>query len=192
MPLDNTADTHGRFWNVGSAVRTVMDGSWTMRPPTTSEQKVIAVARPGKRAWADKEAGMPDWDEFTLQILDALRRFVQGDAEPYRNLWSHRDDVTIFGGWGAYEQGWAAVEPRLDWAASRYSEGWLDRENLQKGVGPDIAYSVDIERGGGRFDNAPEVREAPLRVTHVFRREEGRWRIVHRHADFLQPRQEPR
>lgn len=135
---------------------------------------------------------MPDWDEFTLQLLDALRRFVQGDAEPYRNLWSHRDDVTIFGGWGAYEQGWAAVEPRLDWAASRYSEGWLDRENLLKGVGPDIAYSVDIERIGGRFDNAPEVREAPLRVTHVFRREEGRWRIVHRHADFLRPRQEPR
>ena len=27
---------------------------------------------------------MPDWDEFTVQLLDALRRFVQGDAEPYK------------------------------------------------------------------------------------------------------------
>ena len=72
------------------------------------------------------------------------------------------------------------------------SEGWLDRENLLEGVDQAVAYSVDIERSGGRFDNAPEVREAPLRVTHLFRREEGRWRIVHRHADFLQPRQEPR
>ena len=62
------------------------------------------------------------------------------------------------------------------------------------GLAQDIAYSVDIERSGGRFDNAPEVREAPLRVTHLFRWEEGRWRIVHRHADFLQPqpRQEAR
>jgi len=135
---------------------------------------------------------MSDWDEFTGQLLDALRRFVQGDAEPYKNLWSHADDATIFGGWGAYEQGWAAVESRLDWAASRYSEGWLDRENLLEGVDQDIGYSVDIERSGGRFDNAPQVSEAPLRVTHLFRREEGRWRIVHRHADFLQPRQEPR
>ena len=135
---------------------------------------------------------MSDWDEFTKQLLHALRRFVQGDAEPYKSLWSHADDVTIFGGWGAYEQGWAAVEPRLEWAASRYSEGWLDRENLLEGVDQDIGYSVDIERSGGRFDNAPEVREASLRVTHLFRREEGRWRIVHRHADFLQPRQEPR
>ena len=135
---------------------------------------------------------MSDWDEFTGQLLDALRRFVQGDAEPYKNLWSHAEDATIFGGWGAYEQGWAAVESRLDWAASRYSEGWLERENLLEGVNQDIGYSVGIERSGGRFDNAPQVSEAPLRVTHLFRREEGRWRIVHRHADFLQPRQEPR
>ena len=49
---------------------------------------------------------MSDWDGFTKQLLDALRRFVQGDAGPYKSLWSHRDDVTIFGGWGAYEQGW--------------------------------------------------------------------------------------
>jgi ketosteroid isomerase-like protein len=135
---------------------------------------------------------MSDWDEFNKQLLEALRRFVQGDAEPVKSLWSHADDVMIFGGWGAWEQGWAAVEPRLDWAASRYAEGWLDRENLLDGVDQDIAYSVDIERSGGRFDNAPEVREAPLRVTHLFRREDGQWRIVHRHADFLQPRQEPR
>ena len=85
-----------------------------------------------------------------------------------------------------------AVEPRLDWAASRYAEGWLDRENLLEGVDQDIAYSVDIERSGERFDNAAEVCEAPLRVTHLFLQEDGQWRIAVRHADFLQPRQEPR
>jgi hypothetical protein len=77
------------------------------------------------------------------QLLDTLRRFVQGDAEPYKSLWSHADDVTIFGGWGAYEQGWTAVEPRLEWAASRFSDGWLDRENLIEGMDQAIAYSVD-------------------------------------------------
>jgi hypothetical protein len=66
-------------------------------------------------------------------------------------------------------------KPRLEWAADRYAEGWLDRENLLEGVDQDIAYSADIERSGGQFDNAPEVREASLEVTHLFRREEGRW-----------------
>ena len=93
---------------------------------------------------------MSDWEDFTAQLLAALRRFVEGDAEPLKRLWSHRDDVTIFGGWGAYEQGWSAVGSRLDWAAARYSEGWLDRENLLEGVDANIAYSVDIERSGAR------------------------------------------
>ena len=32
---------------------------------------------------------MSDWDEFNKQLLEALRRFVQGDAEPVKRLWSH-------------------------------------------------------------------------------------------------------
>jgi hypothetical protein len=63
------------------------------------------------------EAEMADWDDFIAYLLDGLRRFVEGDAEPYKRLWSRRDDVTIFGGSGGYEQGWANVGPRLDWAA---------------------------------------------------------------------------
>jgi hypothetical protein len=93
---------------------------------------VIAAAQPGRHAGQARRLACRTGTEFTGQLLDALRRFAQGDAEPYKSLWSRTDDVTIFGGWGAYEQGWAAVEPRLEWAASRYSEGWLDRETCLK------------------------------------------------------------
>ena len=57
---------------------------------------------------------MSSWDEFCDQRRGAIERFVNGDAGPYKQLWSHADDVTIFGGWGAYEQGWDAVSRRLD------------------------------------------------------------------------------
>ena len=42
---------------------------------------------------------MSDWDEFTGQLLDALRRFAQGDAEPYKSLWSRGrcDDLRRLG-----------------------------------------------------------------------------------------------
>lgn len=60
------------------------------------------------------------------------------------------------------------------------------------GLAQDIAYSVDTERSGGRFDNAPEVREPPLRVTHLFRREAGTVayeRSPHDQAQKLLPHQ---
>lgn len=40
---------------------------------------------------------MSSWDEFCGQRRGALERFVNGDAGPYKQLWSHADDVTIFG-----------------------------------------------------------------------------------------------
>jgi ketosteroid isomerase-like protein len=46
----------------------------------------------------------------------------------------------------------------------------------------DLAYTVGYERGKVRMDGNPRVYT--LRVTHVYRREDRRWRIVHRHADF--------
>jgi hypothetical protein len=30
-----------------------------------------------------------------------------------------------------------------------------------------------------------------VRVTYVYRREDGRWKIVHRHGDFLPPDESP-
>ena len=125
---------------------------------------------------------------FLSQV--GLERFVNGDAGPYKQLWSRADDVTIFGGWGGYEQGWDAVSRRLDWAASRFGEGHVDIGNLAAGSSGDLAYSIDIETNVGLVDGVAR-RETALRVTHICRRAGGGWRIVHRHADRLGPREDP-
>ncbi len=133
---------------------------------------------------------MSSWDEFCGQRRGALERFVTGGSGPYKQLWSHADDVTIFGGWGGYEQGWDAVSRRLDWAASRFGEGHVDIGNLAAGSSGDLAYSIDIERNVAVVDGAAR-RETALRVTHICQRAGGGWRIVHRHADHLGPREDP-
>jgi ketosteroid isomerase-like protein len=128
---------------------------------------------------------MSTWDEFSDQRRRAIERFVNGDPDPYKLLWSHADDVTIFGGWGAYEQGWDAVSRRLDWAASRFGKGHVEIGNLAAGSSGDLAYSIDIERNIAVVDGAPRS-ETALRVTHICRRAGGEgWRILHRHADRL-------
>jgi ketosteroid isomerase-like protein len=134
---------------------------------------------------------MSTWDEFSDQLRRAIGRFVNGDAGPYKQLWSHDDDVTIFGGWGGYEQGWDAVSRRLDWAASRFGPGHADFHNLAAGSGSDLAYSIDIESNVALVDGAARP-ETALRVTHICRRAgDAGWRIVHRHADRFGPAEKP-
>jgi len=56
-------------------------------------------------------------------------------------------------------------------------------EYLVKHVQGRLAYTVAIERAdvlyAGRTEREPQV----LRVTMLFRRDRGAWKIVHRHAD---------
>jgi ketosteroid isomerase-like protein len=47
----------------------------------------------------------------------------------------------------------------------------------------DLAYTVEIQRTRARFGGAAEPVSSSLRVTTIFRREDGEWRLVHRHAD---------
>ncbi len=120
--------------------------------------------------------------------------FGAGDAAPFAALWSRGDDVTIFGGFGAYERGWAAVGPRLDWAASRFGgEGQTTRyEPLAAGSSGDLGYAVGLERSDEvRLAGQDAVSSGVLRVTHLFRREDGAWRIFHRHADPIAAKTAP-
>lgn len=56
-----------------------------------------------------------------------------------------------------------------------------DFETMAKYVTPDLPYVVWVERAkvAGRDDVVP----LHLRVTMIFRPEDGEWKIVHRHAD---------
>lgn len=46
------------------------------------------------------------------------------------------------------------------------------------------------QRSSLSIDGGP-VQENVVRVTHIFRREKGQWKIVHRHGDFPPPDQSP-
>ncbi len=126
-------------------------------------------------------------DEGIQGAIDAfeatLETFVAGDAGPTTAQWSRRDDITIFGGWGAYERGWAAVSSRLAWAASRFSGGRVTYEPLAAGSSGDLGYAIGLERGEAHVAGQGQPSPLVLRVTHLFRREEGEWRMIHPHAD---------
>lgn len=117
------------------------------------------------------------------RTVAALSRLVAGDPEPFNALWSQSADVTVFGGFGAYERGWERVCQNTAWAASRFHGGHIAVEPLAAGESGDLAYAIWIERGEARVAGRDEPAPLVLRVTHIFRREGGAWALLHRHGD---------
>ena len=69
-------------------------------------------------------------------------------------------------------------------AASNYRDGEAAGfELVSKHVTPDLAYIVEVERYKAKIGGRDDITPVALRVTSIFRREEGVWKIVHRHAD---------
>jgi ketosteroid isomerase-like protein len=124
---------------------------------------------------------------FLPQFEEGISRFINGDSSLWKQYVSRRDDVTLMGGWGAWEKGWNEAGPRYDWAAARFRESGakVNVEYLSSAVSGDLAYTVAIERSQARLVDQDKPAPMALRVTHLFRKEDGVWKLVHRHADPL-------
>ncbi len=102
---------------------------------------------------------MSEVEDFLAQTMpgqvEAEKAMHNGDAGPRLATWSHGDPVTLFGAWVS-KNGWKEVSGTFPWLA--YEHTTASVESL-----PPQAYT--------------------LCVTHVYRREDGDWRVVHRHGD---------
>jgi ketosteroid isomerase-like protein len=129
----------------------------------------------------------PTFRAFMPRFESATEAFINGNSQLWLEHASRRDDVTIMGGWGAYERGWKDVGPRYDWAAARFrpSGAKLAVEYLASGVSGDLAYTVAIERSESLVVGQEKPRMHELRVTHLFRKDGDTWKLIHRHADPL-------
>ncbi len=113
----------------------------------------------------------------------ALEAFSRGDPEPKKRLFSRAPDATLANPYGPPARGWAQIEPVLDAAASVLKDGEsVAFERITDVATADLAYTVDIERYRMKVGSAG-LENVSLRVTTVFRKESGGWKIVHRHAD---------
>jgi ketosteroid isomerase-like protein len=63
-------------------------------------------------------------------------------------------------------------------------------ELVAAGASGDLAYTVGYERSTVSVDGGP-AEPKTLRVTHVYRRENDEWKIVHRHGDYPPVDQSP-
>ena len=122
----------------------------------------------------------------------AGHEITNGNPEVYKGLYSRRDDVTVANPFGPPVRGWGEVSKTLDRAAENYRDGEIvGFENVSTVITPDLAYTVEIERYRARVGGAPEMVPVAVRVTTVFRNEDGAWKVTHRHADPITARRPP-
>ncbi len=133
---------------------------------------------------------MNDLDDFLSNFLprhvEAERAMVHGDPEPRMELWSRRDPITLYGAaTGGVKSGWEELSRIFRWVASTFSDvSDFSVEVEAAGVSGDLAYTVGYERFNGSINGRP-VAPVTVRVTHVYRREDGEWKVVHRHGDSV-------
>ena len=122
-------------------------------------------------------------DEFIDRCHEAVTEQSQGRPEPFLRLWSQADDVSIMAAIGGYQVGFQAVSALLTTAATTQTfDGW-SAENLVTIVADDLACSVELEHYARDADG--EDQGMTLRATQIYRREDGKWRVIHRHGDIL-------
>jgi ketosteroid isomerase-like protein len=129
-------------------------------------------------------AAVDDVDQLIEQFHLASGEFLKGNPKPTQELFSHREDVTLANPFGPPVRGWEQVAKVSEHAASQVRDGeFVSAEIIEKNVTPELAYVVEIEQAKAKIGGSEDITPFALRVTMIFRPEEGTWKIVHRHAD---------
>jgi ketosteroid isomerase-like protein len=130
-------------------------------------------------------AAVDDAHELIEQYFRAQREFLRGNPEPVKNLFSHREDVSLANPYGPPVRGFDDVAKAVEHASSLHSDGtFLGWQIVAKYVTAELAYVVQIEWAEAKIGAREEITPLAVRATMIFRPEEdGEWKIVHRHAD---------
>ncbi|PPS69913.1 MULTISPECIES: YybH family protein [Streptomyces] len=130
---------------------------------------------------------MTDRDEFLEWVKTALYEaelaLHNGDPALRRALWSRREPVSVMGAW-RNAHGQEELDSLFTNLGSSLSDCTSFVFELQAyDVSGDMAYTAGLEHTSVSVDGEP--RTYTLRATQVYRREDGEWRVVHRHGDTV-------
>lgn len=130
---------------------------------------------------------MSDSEDFLAWVRSTLYEaevaLHNGDARPRLAIWSRNEPVSVLGAWrnafGRQEVGdlFTSLAGQFS-ACTSYHFELLGFE-----VEGDMAFTAGLEHTSASVDGEP--RSYILRVTQVYRREDGQWKVAHRHGDTV-------
>ncbi|MFL6664086.1 MAG: YybH family protein, partial [Rhizobacter sp.] len=132
-----------------------------------------------------------DFEGFMKLREAASRAFVNGDDKPLAEISTLASPATLFGPKGDCVQDAGKVNAANAEGAKRFNGASRnDFEVMHMASDENLAYWVGIQRSVVQVQGEDKPVPFDLRVTEIFRREGGQWKLVHRHADRLAPKSE--
>ena len=131
---------------------------------------------------------MTERDEFLAWTQSRLREaetaLHNGDPQPRLELWSLNDPVSVMGAW-LTGTGQEEVRNLFHTLAGTFADCTSHvYEIVAADVIGNMAFTAGYERTQATVSG--ERRRYVSRVTQTYRREDGEWKVVHRHADTVE------
>jgi ketosteroid isomerase-like protein len=161
--------------------------AWNIAPRSASNIAPLGAVDSDKALHREDARKMKDREDFLAWVKTSLYQaelaLHNGDPAPRRALWSHREPVSVLGAW-RNANGQAEVDDLFVYLGKSFSNctSFVFEVQAYDVIG-DMAYTAGLERTSVSVDGKP--RTYTLRVTQVYRREDGQWRVVHRHGDTV-------
>lgn len=129
---------------------------------------------------------LQDFESFMALRLKASIDFVEGKFEPLKNISVEKSPATIFPPSGICIQGVNEVNSSNEKGAANFLPGAKNEfEVMHQDADEHLAYWTGIQRSTVKMKGQEEAVIFNLRVTEIFRKENGQWKLMHRHADKL-------
>lgn len=158
------------------------------RPHWLARLAFVAILGSGKgqpnQVLMEGERSMSTENEVrnaSKQFYTSLNRMANGDACAMADIWKHSPSVMAMHPIGGREVGWDAVRASFEKVAQLASDGKIElKEQLIRVVG-DVAFEAGIEHGQIKLGGQQATIEH--RVTNIYQREAGAWKVIHHHTD---------
>ncbi|MBS1780397.1 MAG: nuclear transport factor 2 family protein [Bacteroidetes bacterium] len=129
---------------------------------------------------------LEEFKRFMKVRLSASTAFVEGNFKLLEDISVGESPATIFAPNGTCVQGAGEVNAFNEKGAANFLPG---AENhfavMHQAADEHLAYWTGIQRSTVKMKGQDKDVVFNLRVTEIFRKENGEWKLAHRHADKL-------
>jgi len=126
-----------------------------------------------------------EFSQFLEEREQAAQAYVRGDGSALDSMVCRQGDASFHSPGGDSVSGARQVAERyLKDAGAFRPEGTTHFEVLQQGSSGDLGFWTGFQIARAQIGDMPEPMDMKIRVTEIFRRQDGQWKMVHRHADM--------